>query len=51
VLCKSAHRYRDAEAWYRRALRIFEKRLDVNHPSLVTCRANYARLLRELKQL
>ena len=50
VLCKSAGKYGEAEALYRRALAIFEAVLGPTHPKVATCRTNYARLLRQMNR-
>ena len=48
VCCKAQGRSDEAEAFYRRALAIFEARLGPDHPHLAVCRENYALLLREI---
>ncbi len=44
VLLKKQARYEEAGAMYERALTIFERALGPEHPKVVTCRENYARL-------
>ena len=46
VLYKSAGKYAEAEPLYQRALAIFEAALGPTHPKVITCRQNYAQLLR-----
>jgi len=49
VLCKAQQRYPEAALLYRRALTIFERDLGHAHPKVTTCRANYEKLLREMR--
>jgi hypothetical protein len=48
VLGKSRGRYVEAEAMYRRALAIFEQSLGTAHPKVITCRKNFAGLMRKM---
>ena len=48
VLYKAAGAYAEAEPLYQRALAIFETALGPSHPKVITCRQNYAQLLREV---
>ncbi len=48
VLSKSLGRYVEAEAMYRRALAIFEQSFGPAHPKVITCRKNYASLMRKM---
>jgi len=50
VLYKDMGRYAEAEPLYQRALAVFEQALGPTHPKVVTCRRNYAQLLREMRQ-
>jgi hypothetical protein len=44
VLAKAQGKRDEAAELYARALAIFERVLDPNHPKVTTCRENYARL-------
>jgi hypothetical protein len=48
VLCKAQSRYAEAEALYQRALAIFEQTFGPEHPKVITCRNNYAGLMRKM---
>lgn len=50
VLCRKEGRLAEAAGLYARALDIFARALGPDHPKARTCRANYARLLEEMKQ-
>jgi hypothetical protein len=50
VLYKSQRRLAEAKPLYMRALTIFEQALGETHPKVITCRENYARLLREMNR-
>lgn len=50
VVYKSQGKLGQAELLYQRALAIFEKVLEPHHPKIVTCRTNYASLLREMQR-
>ncbi|HZB44194.1 MAG TPA: tetratricopeptide repeat protein, partial [Pyrinomonadaceae bacterium] len=46
VLCKARGRYTEAVAFYRRALAILEQTFGAAHPKVISCRNNYANLMR-----
>ena len=48
VFYKTAKQYDKAEAYYRRALSVFEKGLGPEHPKVAFTRENYAKLLRRM---
>ena len=48
VVYKAQGKLGQAELLYQRALAIFEQVLEPHHPKIVTCRANYASLLRQM---
>ena len=50
VLTASGPQCADAAPLYRRALAIFEACLAPTHPKILTCRQNYAQLLRQLRR-
>jgi hypothetical protein len=50
VLSKSRGRYVEAEAMYRRAIAIFEQLLDASHPKVISCRKNFASLMRKMER-
>ena len=50
VLYKDMGRYAEAEPLYQRALTIFAQALGPTHPKVVTCRQNYAQLLRAMRR-
>jgi hypothetical protein len=50
VFFKSQGKYDQAQAMCRRALSIFRKALGSKHPKVITCRLNYASLLRAMKR-
>ena len=47
VLFKEQGKFNQAEPLFRRALAIFESCLDPDHPKVVTCRENFADMVRE----
>jgi tetratricopeptide (TPR) repeat protein len=50
VLYKTAGEYAQAKPLYQRALAIFEAAVGPTHPKVITCRRNYAQLLRETRR-
>jgi hypothetical protein len=50
VLYKAAGEYAKAQPLYERALGIFEAVLGPTHPKVLTCRQNYAQLLRQMQR-
>ncbi|MFN0121598.1 MAG: tetratricopeptide repeat protein [Blastocatellia bacterium] len=47
VLLKKQGQLAEAAQLYQRALAIFAKTLDPQHPKVITCRENYVRLQRQ----